>query len=115
VEGIAHQTPYVDPIQQWPTDQASCSGLAVTGSVLIAACLKGQRLWLLRLGAGGQEVGDPTAALVGIYGRMRAAVVAPDGSVWVSTSNRDGRGTPKDGDDKILRIVTTGDGGVSKA
>lgn len=115
VEGTAHRTGLVDPVQQWPTDQASCSGMAVTGSVLIAACLRGQRLWLVRLAADGTVAGDPTAALVGKYGRLRAAVVAPDGSVWVSTSNRDGRGTPTTGDDKILRIVTTGAGGVSKA
>jgi glucose/arabinose dehydrogenase len=115
VEGVAHRGTYVDPIQQWHTDQASCSGMTITGSILITACLRGQRLWLLRLGPDGKEIGDPTAALVGRYGRLRAAVVAPDGSVWVTTSNRDGRGVPNKGDDKIIRIVTTGDGGVSRA
>jgi glucose/arabinose dehydrogenase len=115
VEGIAHRGQYVDPIQQWHPDQASCSGMTITASILVTACLRGQRLWLLRLGPNGQEIGDPTAALVGAYGRLRAAVVAPDGSVWISTSNKDGRGTPQAGDDRILRIVTTGAGGVSKA
>ncbi len=115
VEGIAHRSEFVDPIQQWPTSQASCSGAAVAGNVVIAACLRGQRLWLLRINRAGAVTADPTAALVGTYGRLRAAVIAPDGSVWVSTSNRDGRGDPQDGDDKILRIVTSGSGGVSKA
>jgi glucose/arabinose dehydrogenase len=115
VEGIAHRAGFVDPIQQWPTDQASCSGLAVAGPLVVTSCLKGQRMWLLRMGPDGQQIGDPTAVLVNTYGRLRAAVVAPDGSIWVSTSNRDGRGTPMPGDDKILRIVATGSGGVSKA
>ncbi len=115
VEGTAHRTGFVDPIQQWHTDQASCSGLAVTGPVVVAACLRGTRLWLMRIGDDGRQVGDPTAALVDTYGRLRAAVLAPDGSIWVTTSNRDGRGNPNEGDDKILRIVTSGGGAVSQA
>jgi hypothetical protein len=54
------------------------------------------------------------AALVGEYGRFREAIVAPDGSVWVSTSNHDGRGTLRPGDDKIIRIVVANSGGVSE-
>ncbi len=52
-EGIARNPSYVDPIQQWRTSEASCSGLAIAGDVLVASCLRGARVWLLRLDAGG--------------------------------------------------------------
>ena len=48
--------------------------------------------------------GQPEAFFVGEYGRMRTVVVAPDGSLWLTTSNLDGRGSPADGDDRILRV-----------
>jgi len=38
------------------------------------------------------------------YGRIRTAVVGPDGYLYFLTNNRDGRGSPRPGDDKILRI-----------
>ena len=115
VEGIAHRDGLVDPVQQWATKDASCSGLAISGRVLAAACLAGQRLWLVRVSSTGTVVGAPTAALVTQYGRLRESVLAPDGSIWVTTSNLDGRGTPHEGDDKILRIVIAGGDPVSKA
>ncbi len=114
-EGIARNPSYVDPIQQWRTSEASCSGLAIAGDVLVVSCLRGARVWLLRLDAAGAVSGVPVAALVQTYGRLRAASTAPDGAIWVSTSNQDGRGTPKPGDDKLLRLVAAGTGGVSSA
>jgi aldose sugar dehydrogenase len=38
-------------------------------------------------------------------GRVRDIAQGPDGLIYFTSSNRDGRGTPKDGDDKIYRLV----------
>lgn len=40
-----------------------------------------------------------------VYGRLRGMTVGPDGALYVGTSNRDGRGDPRSGDDRVLRIV----------
>lgn len=38
------------------------------------------------------------------FGRIREVILGPDGYLYITTSNRDGRGTPKSGDDKIIKI-----------
>ena len=45
-----------------------------------------------------------TAALEGELGRIRTVVVAPDGDLWLTTSNTDGRGDPRDGDDRVVSV-----------
>jgi glucose/arabinose dehydrogenase len=102
VEGAADGR-FTRPLLTWSTDEASPSGLAYAGGSLWAAALHGERLWQIPVSADG-TLGRPTAHFTGVYGRLRAAVTAPDGALWVSTSNQDGRGSPNPGDDRILRI-----------
>ena len=39
------------------------------------------------------------------YGRIRDITQGPDGAIYFGTSNKDGRGNPAKGDDKIYRII----------
>ena len=40
-----------------------------------------------------------------VYGRLRGMTVGPDGAIYVGTSNRDGRGFARTGDDRILKLT----------
>lgn len=109
VEGPGGGSAYTDPLVTWTPAEASPSGAAIVDDSLWVAGLRGRRLWQVPLtGDGG--VGTPVAHLAGEYGRLRNAAAAPDGTLWVTTSNRDGRGTPATDDDRILAL-TPGDGG----
>lgn len=100
VEGIAGQEGFIDPVQQWRPSDASPSGIAIAADTLYIANLRGQRLRAVPLA----DPGTATELLVGEYGRLRDAVAAPDGSIWVLTNNTDGRGRPAADDDRILRL-----------
>lgn len=93
---------FTNPQVTWATSEASPSGAAILGSTLYVGALAGQRLW--RVPLHGARAGRPTALLRGRFGRLRTVAVAPDASLWITTSNRDGRGAPRPGDDRIVRL-----------
>lgn len=108
VEGTigAHDPHLTAPLLTFATDDASPSGLAYAGGSLWLGTLQGKRVYRIPVLAGGR-LGPPTALLDGDYGRLRTVATAPDGSLWVTTSNRDGRGDPTGSDDRIIRIPLT--------
>ncbi|MGR0319277.1 PQQ-dependent sugar dehydrogenase [Agromyces sp. ZXT2-3] len=102
VEGRAGDDRFRDPAVQWPTSEASPSGIAIVGDTIVLAALRGERLWFASPAI--TSPSDVDAAFVGELGRMRDVVPGPDGELWALTSNTDGRGTPRDGDDRLVRI-----------
>ncbi|GHF49911.1 hypothetical protein GCM10010218_34220 [Streptomyces mashuensis] len=108
VEGVAHRAGFTDPVVQWRPADASPSGLAYADGALWLAALRGERLWRVPLPRGGaaETTGPPEAFLKGTYGRLRTVVAAAAGGLWLTTSNTDGRGDPRPGDDRLLRLAT---------
>ncbi len=102
VEGAAGDARFTDPVAQWPTDEASPSGLAVVGDTVFVAALRGERLWTAWSTAGHAPV-TTKAFLDGDLGRLRDVVARGD-TLWLLTNNTDGRGSPRAGDDRLVEV-----------
>jgi glucose/arabinose dehydrogenase len=102
VEGKDGRGGYRDPLAQWDTDECSPSGVAVLGGRAWLGALRGQCVYSVRLA--GPNKGASRRYFTGDHGRIRSVAAAPGGMLWITTSNRDGRTTPRRGDDKILRV-----------
>lgn len=88
--------------QTWaPSGLAFLPAIADLSPSFFLATLRGSTLRRLEE-RNGQLV--PVETVIDGIGRLRAVTTAPDGSLYVSTSNRDGRGQIRSGDDRILRI-----------
>lgn len=103
VEGKGGKSGYIDPVAVWGTDEASPSGIAMAEGSVWMAGLRGERLWRIPLD-GTKTSADPQAFLEGDYGRLRTVVSAGGNKLWLVTSETDGRGSPENGDDKILEL-----------
>jgi glucose/arabinose dehydrogenase len=114
VDGTGATAKFTNPLVKWPIAETYCSGVAVLDRLVASACLLGKRLWLVSTTANGTVLGQPQALLVGEYGRLRAVAAAPDGSLWVSTSNQEDGGDPAAEDDRIFRLVFS-DGGAGRS
>jgi len=70
---------------------------------LFFGCLRGARI--IRVVLNGRQVVSQENLLEGIFGRIREMETGPDGYIYFTTSNRDGRGSPAKDDDRILRLI----------
>jgi glucose/arabinose dehydrogenase len=93
---------FTNPVATWRTSDASPSGAAIRRGILYIGALQGEDVLRLRLD--GAHARKLRPLLQDAFGRIRTVARAPDGSLWVATSNRDGRGSPERGDDRILRL-----------
>lgn len=102
-EGKGTDARFQNPLAQWHTDDASPSGIAYVDGVIWMAGLRGERLWRVPLRSVSASA-PPQAFLDGEYGRLRTVAPAGTDRLWLLTSNTDGRGDPKKGDDRLLEL-----------
>jgi glucose/arabinose dehydrogenase len=104
VYGEARREGFDDPVLESGSRTWAPSGMAILGGVAYIAALRGRQLMRVNLAADGTAT-QASPLLDGSHGRLRDVVVGPDGALYITTSNRDGRGSPAASDDRILRLV----------
>jgi glucose/arabinose dehydrogenase len=98
------------PLLEYTPACAPASGMFYRGSLFAQfrgnfffGCLRGERL--IRVVLDGRKVVSQEDLLKGKYGRIREVAEGPEGAIYFSTSNKDGRGSPAKDDDRILKLV----------
>lgn len=110
VLGKAHEPKYIDPLVNYNITEAP-SGAAFYRGVfedwsnsLFFASLRGRHVRRIVFAAPEYRSVVSDEVFLAEFGRMRDVAVGPDGFIYLATSNRDGRGSPSEDDDKILRV-----------
>lgn len=111
VVGAPQIKDYIDPMVIWNKEAVPPAGMVFYKSDLFVASLGGQALIRIVMDREKEyEVQQVQrwfsyAPSKGIYGRIRDVAIGPDGHLYVTTSNTDGRAEERIHDDKILRII----------
>lgn len=93
------------PANVLPSAHSGAAGCAVEGNAMFVATTDGQALLGALLGANGKVGAFTVIPLDKPYGRLRTVVAAPDGALWLTTTNKDGHGRPSPDDERVIRIV----------
>jgi glucose/arabinose dehydrogenase len=103
VEGGDGRGGFRDPLATWRPRACSPSGIAIARGHAWVGALHGQSLWSVKLNA--PHKGRKVRFFDHRLGRIRGVHRAPDGSLWITTSDRDGRAARHKGDDHVYRVV----------
>ncbi len=95
---------FIAPKHTYPVASGSCSGITIIRDVLYVACERGTRLY--REVISGSSLTDVRQFFDGTYGRLRTVEPAPDGGMWLATSNGgDKDSTPHNSDNRIFHVT----------
>lgn len=101
IQGDETEQGFISPYIQSGLDETwAPAGIVYYREYIIFAGLRGQSLYKLTV-----ENRSLERFFTNQYGRLRAIVLGPDGYLYISTSNLDGRGSPRDGDDRIIKVA----------
>ncbi len=104
IEGDETAPGMVSPaLQSGASDTWAPASAAYLKGSLFFGGLRGEALYEAVL-RGGNSVSELKTHLKGVYGRIRTVRVGPDGMLYLTTSNRDGRGNPASDDDILIRV-----------
>jgi glucose/arabinose dehydrogenase len=111
--GSEHPKPFTAPLRAWTPAIAPAGAAFYNGDRCPAwkgrfffAGLRGASLFCATFDAEQPDrIVDMRRLLEKQFGRLRAVEQGPDGYLYITTSNRDRRGTPADNDDRVLRLV----------
>ena len=105
------------PVTTLPENMTAPGGCAILDGLLFVTSEDGQALLSapLKTDTGMLEIGAWTTTLRGTYGRLLSVTAASDGSLWLTTTNRDGHGHPVADDERVIRIVPDTSPAVSPA
>lgn len=106
IQGNQQREGMVTPVRNsTPTVAWAPGGAAFIGNSLFFGGLRGQTLYEAVIE--NNQIKEFKEHFKGKYGRIREVITGPDGMLYITTSNRDGRGSPKNIDDVIIRINTS--------
>ncbi|WP_375501066.1 PQQ-dependent sugar dehydrogenase [uncultured Jatrophihabitans sp.] len=101
------------PVSTLPAADSGPGGCAVQSGRLWVTSLDGKTLISGGLvDSPSPQVGQYSTVLTDVYGRLLNVVPAPDGALWITTSNRDGKGTPVAADERVIRYPPASVGGA---
>lgn len=102
-----------EPAWTWP-DRPGVGGCVAQPGLLLVAQGAARSVFVLRPDGNGTFTGAPETLLQNRYGRLSAAATAPDGLLWLGTTNKGSGDRVVPSDDRVIRIQPPAGGGESR-
>ncbi len=95
----------------WTAADGGAADCSIANGLLANTSLDKQQLTAVQMGAGGSFTGTPTVLLDDRYGRLLTVAADSQGLLWLTTSNKDGKGKPVPSDDRVIVVPSGSSGG----